>query len=79
MERERFAFWGGEIVAFLHDKPKDGIRVGDPGWVWGVYDLNPPVYEATFTTGDGDEIDVMFQADEVYLVAQAPEVDATPD
>jgi len=69
-----FDYWGGEVVRLLEDHPNDGLKVGDAGYVWGVYNvyvfegLAPPFYEATFYAQDGTGIDMMFTADQVERV-----------
>lgn len=71
---------GGEIVRLKNDHPDYGLQAGDCGVIWGVYnvqvfDLHPPVYEATFHNLDSGDSDFMFNAEDVELVndpEQAP-------
>ncbi len=70
---ERFVFHGWETVRFLVPRPELGLTSTDLGVVWGVYDFDPPFYEATFRKQDGDQIDVEFYAEEVVLVKPEPD------
>lgn len=71
-------FSGLEIVRLNQDHPDDGLRAGDCGVVWGVYGSNPEgpfFYEATFCDENEQDVDLMFDSEEVTLVddlEQAP-------
>ena len=62
------SFQGGEIVRLLHDHPESNLKAGDQGFLWGVYDLIPPLYEADFYGHDGSSEAMMFQAEDVEVV-----------
>lgn len=58
-------FDGCEIVRLKEDHPDDNLKAGDCGLIWGVYDLVPPLYEASFVDESGEFVDMMFQEEEV--------------
>ena len=62
-------FDGGEIVRLKDDHPEDSLKSGDCGLVWGVYNLDPPLYEASFVDQYGAFVDVRFKEDEVEELA----------
>ena len=67
-----FRFQGGEIVRLRHDH--EDLKAGCCGVLWGVYDMNPVLYEACFVHETG-ETDSMFgdaDVDEIVDVSQAP-------
>ena len=71
-------FDGGELVRLKDDHPEDNLKSGDCGLVWGVYNLEPPLYEACFVDASGEFVDMRFQEDEVEELAdrhQAPFID----
>jgi hypothetical protein len=35
-----FDHWGGEVVRLLEDHPNYGLKAGDAGYVWGVYNVH---------------------------------------
>ena len=70
----KFTFQGGEIVRLLHDHPDLNLKAGDQGYVWGVYDLLPPLYEADFYGHDGSSKAMMFQAEEVEVINDLQQV-----
>jgi hypothetical protein len=70
-----FRFEGGEFVRLVREVPYTDVRVGDCGVVWGVYELQPPLYEACFVMQCGELSDLMFTEDDVELLRdlnQAP-------
>lgn len=67
------AFDGGEVVRLKHDHPEDGLKSGDCGLVWGVYNLDPPFYEACFVDEFGDFTDLQFEDGEVDQLADPQE------
>jgi len=70
----RFVYWGDEIVRLLQDHPHIDLKAGDHGYVWGVYDLDPPLYEADFYRSDGSGIAMMFVPSQVELVGDTEPV-----
>lgn len=66
-------FDGFEIVRLKNDHPEDNLKAGDCGLVWGSYNLNPPLYEASFIDQSGDVVDVMFLEEEVEELANPQE------
>jgi hypothetical protein len=58
-------FDGGEIVRLKDDHPEDSLKAGDCGLIWGVYNLDPPTYEASFVDESGAFVDMTFLEDEV--------------
>ena len=71
---KRFAFWGGDIVRLLQDHPHLQLKAGDQGYVWGVYDLEPPMYEADFYSQDSSGCAMMFKEHEVERVSDPHDV-----
>ena len=61
----KFRFQGGEIVRLRHDM--ETLKAGCCGVVWGVYDMNPPLYEACFVNESGQE-DLMFSEQDVEQI-----------
>lgn len=74
---EVFRFWGGEFVRLLRDQQDYGLMAGECGVVWGVYDADPPLYEASFCNREGAFVDMMFYEGDVeeVLVDEAPFAD----
>jgi len=73
-----FKFDGGEFVRLILEDPViedpgSGVKVGDCGVVWGVYDAEPPFYEATFVTQSGELSDLMFYENAVELLSDVRE------
>ena len=66
-------FDGGEIVRLRHNYPEDELKSGDCGLVWGVYTLDPPLYEASFVNESGDSVDMMVHEEEVEELANPRE------
>ena len=52
-------------VAVREDHPDLGLRAGDSGIVWALYDTNPPAYEVAFRDADGVEFDFLMEQDEL--------------
>lgn len=65
---KKLRFCGNEIVRLLQDHPDDGLKAGDCGVIWGVYDFEKPFYEASFYNRNGDFTDMMFAEKEVEEV-----------
>jgi hypothetical protein len=63
--KKSLRFDGCEIVRLKDDHPEDALKAGDCGLIWGVYNLDPPLYEASFVDESGEFVDMMFQEDEV--------------
>jgi hypothetical protein len=66
-----FMFHGGEVVRLRRDR--EDVKAGCCGIVWGVYDLTPVQYEATFVTDGGEQFDVVFEAEDVEEVVDVRE------
>lgn len=67
-----FRFKGGEIVRLREDCEE--LKAGCCGVLWGVYDMQPPMYEACFVDATG-ETDMTFeehQVDEVHELRDEP-------
>lgn len=67
-------FRGGEVVRLMQDHPDDGLEAGDCGLIWGVYDIHPTLYEASFFDRNGDSVDMTFVEDgvEETLSSESP-------
>ena len=63
--RKPLRFDGGEIVRLNHDHPEDRLKSGDCGLIWGVYNFDPPLYEACFVDEFGEFVDMTFEKQEV--------------
>ena len=75
MSQPQFTLLGGEVVRLRTGHADGCLPAGTLGVVWGVYDTDPPSFEATFIDSAGDAHDIMFQPDEVELTdaAAAPQ------
>ena len=60
-----FKYAEGECVAVRENKPEYGLTSGATGKVWALYDTDPPAYEVTFSTEEGDEFDALMDEDEL--------------
>jgi hypothetical protein len=67
-----FRFKEGDAVQLKVDRPALGLRAGDAGTVWALYALEPPAYEVTFPTENGDAFDVTLTEDELLAVVPSP-------
>ena len=65
-----FNFAEGQTVALKEDNTQLGLRAGDQGVIWALYDHDPPMYEVTFKTDDGLEIDFSVAEDEIRAVSR---------
>jgi len=70
-------FQKGDIVSLIADNPILGLKAGDLGVIWLVYDLMPDIYEVTFGEGK-DAFDMATYEEEIQAVAPAALVDETP-
>ena len=70
---QKIRFNGTEIVRLKQDYPDYGLKSGDCGVVWGSYVCNPPFFEAAFLNQNGEDIDLMFDEDEVEEVSDIQE------
>jgi hypothetical protein len=70
----RFVYWPGDIVRLVSDEAH-GLKAGDEGCVWGVYDTCPPLYEADFHRSNGRDVAMMFTAEQVELITANREVE----
>ena len=60
-----FKFSEGACVALKNDNPQLGLVAGDTGVVWALYETQPPAYEVTFRTRDGEEFDALTYEEEL--------------
>ncbi len=60
-----FKFSEGACVALKNDNPQLGLVAGDTGVVWALYETQPPAYEVTFRTQDGEEFDALTYEEEL--------------
>jgi hypothetical protein len=60
-----FCFNGGEVVRLKDDHADNHLKAGDCGLVGGIYDFEPPIYEASFGDRFGEFINMMFQEEQV--------------
>ena len=67
-------FNGGEIVRLRRDHPEDSLVSGECGLIWGVYDHDPILYEASFVDKSGKFVDMRFYEEEVEEVRNPEEV-----
>lgn len=42
-----------------------GLSAGDCGTIWALYDTQPPAYEVTFCTQEGEDFDALMYEDEL--------------
>lgn len=71
-----FKFSEGARVALKSDNPQLGLAAGDTGTIWALYDTQPPAYEVTFCSQEGDEFDALMYEEE--LVEPTVELGAAP-
>jgi hypothetical protein len=57
---------GGEVVRLRRDHHE--VKAGCCGIVWGVYNLMPQQYEATFVTESGELEDLVFEDQDCDIV-----------
>jgi len=60
-----FKFHEGAAVALRQDNPTLGLKAGDEGIVWALYDVRPPAYEVTFQVNNGEAFDALVGEDEL--------------
>lgn len=60
-----FKYGEGTIVALKDDNPTLGLKAGDRGTVWALYDVRPPAYEVTFQSHEGGAFDTLVGEDEL--------------
>ncbi len=58
-------FSEGAQVAIKTDNSVLGLSAGDYGTIWALYDTQPPAYEVTFRTPDGEEFDALMYEEEL--------------
>ena len=63
-----FRFHEGQKVSIKEDRPAGGIRAGDIGKIWALYDTNPVHYEVTFRASDGRDVDITLGENELDAV-----------
>ncbi len=61
----------GACVALKSDNRKFGLMAGDTGVVWAMAETQPPAYDVTFRTHEGEEFDAF--TDEEGLTEPAPQ------
>ena len=76
MEPVKTQYDGGDVVRLKHDQLQKGLRAGDYGVLWGVYRTEPLTYEATFHPHEGQDVDLMFEADAVEPVTDIEQLSA---
>ena len=70
---EMAKFQVGQSVALTEDHPALGLRAGDKGTVWALYDTEPAAYEVTFRDRGGLEFDVTLAQDELEaMIGRSP-------
>jgi len=60
-----FKFNEGAYVAIKSDNTELGLVAGETGTVWALYDTQPPAYEVTFCSREGDKFDALMYEDEL--------------
>lgn len=60
-----FKFSEGAQVAIKTDNSVLGLSAGDYGTIWALYDTQPPAYEVTFRTPNGEEFDALMYEEEL--------------
>lgn len=60
-----FKFNEGAPATLKNDNPVLGLVAGDIGTIWALYDTQPPAYEVTFRTQNGEEFDALMYEDEL--------------
>lgn len=66
-----FKYREGEAVRIKEDRPALGLRAGDIGVVWALYEMDSPAYEVSFRNAGGDDFDLTASEDEL-VSALAP-------
>ena len=69
-----FKFGEGTRAALKNDNPQLGLLAGDTGIVWALYETQPPAYEVTFRTQDGEEFDALTYEEELTEPAVSREM-----
>lgn len=70
MVGSRFRFKERERVALLKDRPELEILAGDPGVIEGYYEIEPPAYEVSFQSRDGQRFGMICFEQELTDIAQ---------
>ena len=65
MKKDKFT--DGQIIRLICNSDFEEIPKGTLGCIWGVYDMKPTVYEATFYSKEGEEFYYIFREEEVEL------------
>lgn len=60
-----FKFREGAQVALKTDNLILRLSAGECGTVWALYDTQPPMYDVTFRTPDGEEFDALMYEEEL--------------
>ena len=60
-----FRYKEGQRVAIRESRSALGLKAGDTGGVWAIYDLESPEYEVTFHGPDGSRFDVTLTDEEL--------------
>src|SRR5438105_1307127 len=58
LENPMFRYHEGETVAVRQDWAELGLKAGDTGTIWALYNIEPPAYEVTFRTSEGESFDM---------------------
>jgi hypothetical protein len=57
----------GATVKLLEDQPDLGLKAGDQGRAWCIYNTDPPSYEVTFFDEKGQEFDITMDEEDLIL------------
>ncbi|MGI4788624.1 MAG: DUF4926 domain-containing protein [Janthinobacterium lividum] len=71
-----FQFSEGDLIALREDYPVLGLRAGDKGIVWMLYDTEPPAYDVTFSAPNGRSFDMVVNEEEIEAVPALSELTA---
>lgn len=69
-----FKFTEGARVAIKEDNLPLGLTAGETGVIWALYETQPPAYEVTFCTRDGEEFDALMYEEELAEPTAKPAV-----
>lgn len=69
-----FKFTEETRVAIKEDNLQLGMTAGQTGVIWALYETQPPAYEVTFRTRDGEEFDALMYEEELAEPTTKPAV-----
>lgn len=64
-----FRFREGQNVQLARDYPALGLKSGDKGTIWALYDVQPPSYEVTFRGPNGEPLDMTVEEPELLAAS----------